>query len=257
MDISGRMNKSVTGTNQDDSISIHGKANAWGRAGNDTFLHHGQTGFTTYSGGAGQVTLIFEEAYYEDEYDYEPGLPPGDKPWLDIRVTGAATGELGISSGPGAGDYIREGTFTGMNAFSAEGDIHQLFYKGGNSDNTVIGSYNNDFLVGGEGNETFAGSFGDDAFLFEFNPNGMGHDQVLDYTNIDPLEPPYGGMGLDFIGLVGTSGYNVRTETIDFGNSKIFQTYNITPTGEYVVHTLNVYGDINNLTMGNIPDIWF
>ncbi len=231
-----------------------------GGAGNDYFNHRGNPG-ATYSGGAGHDTLRFEEydrsPYDPDNYYNFPSTVDDNKPWLDVRVTGEAKGEFGISSGPGARDYIREGTSTAMNAFSAEGDIHQLFYKGGNSDNTVIGSYNNDFLVGGEGNETFAGSYGDDAFLFEFNPNGMGHDQVLDYTNIDPLEPPYGGMGLDFIGLVGTSGYNVRTETIDFGNSKIFQTYNITPTGEYVVHTLNVYGDINNLTMGNIPDIWF
>jgi Ca2+-binding RTX toxin-like protein len=231
--INGRPNTNVTGTNQDDEIHLNGKADAHGRAGDDTIYGsdaankiYGQDGNDSLYGGAGN--------------DLVDGGNGGD-----AMIGGTGTNKLygrdgsdsifsqGIDSawgGPG-GD-----TLTAYNYFDyipqPDGNPtnpNPVKFYGEAGDDWLFGGLATDFLDGGTGNDTVRGSMSDTL------RGGSGNDHIYyssDYRFTDQVTQASegvisGGAGHDiltlFVGLelssphieVFMTGESAGTVTID------------------------------------------
>jgi Ca2+-binding RTX toxin-like protein len=165
--IYGQPNKNVTGTNQADEIHLNGKADAHGKAGDDTIFGsevfnriHGQDGNDTIYTGA----------------DYSGGVSPtGDYPY---GGKDSAWGERG--------------------------------------NDTLIGSYRDDFLDGGDGNDTLTALGGND-----YLRGGPGDDRLVfqDTDRLFGTRQFDGGSGKDTLEII-TTGSGLYTEIRMTGESK-------------------------------------
>jgi Ca2+-binding RTX toxin-like protein len=162
--IYGEPNKDVIGTNQADEIHLNGKANAYGRGGDDTINGsssdnklYGQDGSDVLSAGGGNNLL---DGGAGDDYLYSS---EGSNKFYGGAGNDSISASGSDSAWGGAGNDTLGAGWEGLNSVKLYGEAGNDWIRGGEA---------TDFLDGGSGNDTLFGSM-DDTLR-----GGAGNDEI-------------------------------------------------------------------------------
>ncbi len=184
------------------------------------------------------VTVTGEDTYRAPIIDT---LYAGDSDnVIDITYSGA----MAVFAGAG-NDYI---VSKGWGAYDPVGN----FFDGGDGDDVVMGSFENDVILAGNGNDLFSGDQGDDSYLIDPNNTGI---KIIDEAFECIFIPGIGIYG-GYYGGAGSGRYS--TDTIEFGpglrmNDIYLTKSSITPETEIHGMTIDpgLTYDTLDITWGN------
>jgi Ca2+-binding RTX toxin-like protein len=268
------------GTGNDTLYGDAGNDYLWGDAGFD-FLFGGDghdrmlggEGANDLRGGTGDDTLVYElhgtAGSEASEYFGDGGTdtvhvisdgriatdPAGEQygtaeAWTTLRWDAAGRGWLGFASEvwsetPGAPNETVNASLDGIERATVDSRT-KLIYNGSEVDGiTVVGGNRDDRLFVGGGDETLSGGGGADGFRLRwlsYDPDGLGHDKILDYR---PAEG-------DTIRTNGWLDFDTRAPVLsvthrEVGGSTVYESRT---AGGDLVHTLEVVG-----VTGLAPDL--
>lgn len=150
-----------------------------GGDGDDVLVHRAHTtgllpaGSDDFQGGSGNDTLLISVTGETPTYG---GAGP------ILRVDDYGNGVLGYGQNEMESDFVKAGTFSGIETFRLADDSAGLVFEGGALDATVIGGAGYDVLQGGSGDETFIGGGGGDQFQILWRPGWeLGNDKIIGF----------------------------------------------------------------------------